>query len=154
MSAEVPGFDQESQNVQPQGVEKRPQAPGELLAYIDNDIAQLRARIDRLKKGNIFDIGYEEQLTLFERLRQEAENGQFNGITALLESRRAEAEQAFTASRQKLHGRGEMPGDDEYFALKDEILTGEKLSEKVSGIVDDAERAWLRHSIALREQKQ
>ena len=154
MAQEVPGFNQEPQNAQPHAAEQQQDAPAEFLAYIDRDIAEVRVTIEGHRREGHFTLGFDEQLVQFQRLRQEVENGQFHSIRALLQERLTAAEQARAASQQKLRPRGEMPGDGDYFVLKDEILTGENLSKKVSGMVDDSERAWIARSIELREREQ
>jgi hypothetical protein len=47
-----------------------------------------------------------------------------------------------------------MHRDEEYFALKKEILRGEQIRDKVKDVLDAPEQEWVEESIELRKQKQ
>src|SRR5258708_4017485 len=95
-----------------------------------------------------------QEIAHFEQMRQEVQEGNFSGIAAELQARRAEPETRLAELRPQLRPRGEMNRDDEYFALKEEILTGERVREKVKGVLDDTELAWVDKGSEYRKDKQ
>jgi hypothetical protein len=163
MPEEVIRDQSEHRQNQPQHFEQSKGASTELTMYIDNTLLKpLRERAGsralasnpagRLEVNE--DERISQEISRFEQMRQEVTQGNFSSIATELQARRAEPETRLAALRPRLRPRGEMNREDEYFALKEEILTGDRIREKVKGVLDDTELAWVVKSNEYRKDKQ
>ena len=167
-SGDQPGHPQDRSS----NLEQRNDVSKELTIYIDRQMlvplkerasmfAEHRARGSVATQNiNIDNEGHTEEeylprdIARFERMRKEVQEGNFSGIAAELQARRAEPEASLTELRPQLRPPGQMYQDEEYFALKKAILAGEQIRDKVKGVLDASELEWVRESIDLRQQKQ
>ena len=157
-------FESNPQQVPLQSPEQRPNDPIKALtAYADRTLlTPLRERANsRAMASNPagrLEVNEDEliskEIAHFEQMRQEVQQGNFSGIAAELQARRSETEAKLAELRPQIRPRGEMKRDDEYFALKEEIVVGEKIREKVKGVLNEAELAWVAQSIEDRKRKQ
>lgn len=163
MPEEVIRDQSEHRQNQPQHFEQSSGASTELTAYIDSTLlTPLRERAGsramasnpagRLEANE--DELIPQEIAHFERMRQEVTQGNFSSIAIELQARRAEPETRLAELRPRLRPRGEMNRDDEYFALKEEILIGDRIREKVKGVLDDTELVWVVKSNEYRKDKQ
>jgi hypothetical protein len=160
MSGETQGYQSEPQQSQP---EQRTSVSTQLTAYIDGIETRPRERLAYLNKRGIEarqplngrEPGeLQKEIVRLEHMKQEVRQGNFSSIATELQTRRAEPEARLAELRPQLRPRGEMGQDDEYFALKEEILAGEKIQEKVKDVLDTTEQAWVVKSIKYRKDKQ
>jgi len=157
-------FEGKLQQVPFQSPEQLPNDPiNALTAYADRRLLKpLRehasSRAMSSKPAGRLEVNEDEliskEIAHFEQMRQEVQQGNFSSIATELQARRAEPEARLAELRPQLRPRGEMHGDDEYFALKEEILAGERIREKVTGVLDGTELAWVVKSIEYRKDKQ
>src|SRR5436305_1220018 len=157
-------FESKPQQVPFQSPEQHPNNPiNALTAYVDRTLlTPLRERASSRamasKPAGRLEVNEDEliskEIAHFEQMRQEVQHSNFSGIATELQTRRAEPEARLAELRPQLRPRGEMYRDDEYFALKEEILTGERIREKEKRVLDDTELAWVVKSIEYRKDKQ
>jgi len=95
-----------------------------------------------------------QEIARFERMRQRVQERNFTGIAIELQARRAASEAEIARLQSQGRPRGEMARDDEYFALKEAILTGEKIQAKVQGVLNDTELAWIAQRVEDQKRKQ
>jgi hypothetical protein len=169
MPEAISGNQSEHLQNQPPHLEQNMNVSTELTTYIDRALltpirerlasfsakSERGNRVTQRTRNGLWESEYLPQdITRFEQMRQEVQKGNFNGIAAELQTRRAEPEARLAELRPQLRPRGDMSQDEQYFALKNEILVGERIREKVNDVLDGSEQAWIDSSIELRKSMQ